>query len=114
MTKLFVSLVAGSLLAMPAAARAQAAGAGAQDSAHHAMSKAERRKMREEKREERGEKSGKREGHPAIRAAIRSLDRAKAELEGASHDFGGHKAEAIKSVDEALKHLRLALDYDKK
>jgi hypothetical protein len=36
------------------------------------------------------------------------------ELEHASHDFGGHRADALKSIDESLKQLRLALAYDKK
>jgi hypothetical protein len=35
-------------------------------------------------------------------------------LEKAANDFGGHKAEAIKSIDEAIKHLKLAETYDKK
>ena len=107
MTKLLSFVVAGTLLALPAGARAQAAGAGMQDSVHHTMTKAERR-------EEAREKSGKTEKHPEIRAAIRSLERTKVELEHSAHDYGGHRVEALKSVDEALKHLRLALEYDEK
>ena len=55
-----------------------------------------------------------REKHPAIHAAIRSLEKAQAELKAAAHDYGGHKAEAMRSVEEALKHLRLADAYDGK
>ena len=54
------------------------------------------------------------EKHPAIHAAIGSLERAKKELEGAAHDFGGHRVDAIKAIDEALKQLRLADAYDAK
>ena len=68
----------------------------------------------DEKKEERNEGKGGREGHPAIRGAMRHLQLAKADLNRASHDFGGHRAEALKSVDEALMHLRLALQADKK
>jgi alpha/beta superfamily hydrolase len=55
-----------------------------------------------------------REKHPAIRAAIRSLEKAKVELQHADHDFGGHRVEAIGAIDNALSQLRLALQYDKK
>jgi hypothetical protein len=54
------------------------------------------------------------ERHPAIRAAINALEKAKFDLEHAAHDFGGHRAEALKAVDYALKQLREALEYDKK
>jgi hypothetical protein len=53
------------------------------------------------------------EGHPKIREAIAALEAARAELEQASGDFGGHKAEAIEAVNNALKRLRLALQFDK-
>ena len=54
------------------------------------------------------------ERHPAIRAAIRSLEKAKIELQHAAHDFGGHRVEAIEAIDNAIKQLRVALQYDKK
>jgi hypothetical protein len=53
------------------------------------------------------------DNHPKIREAIASLEAAKAELEQASGDFGGHKAEAIEAVNNALKRLRLALQFDR-
>jgi len=53
------------------------------------------------------------EPHPEIRAAIRALEKAKAHLEHAAHDFGGHRVEAIAAVDAALEQLRLALKYDR-
>lgn len=58
-------------------------------------------------------KEGK-EAHPRLVAANRKLEEAKKELEAAPNDFGGHKAEAIKSIDAAMNHLKLALAADKK
>lgn len=55
-----------------------------------------------------------REAHPHIRSAIRELNEAKRELQTAAHDFGGHRADALKSCDEAIHQLQLALQYDKK
>jgi len=53
------------------------------------------------------------EPHPEIRAAIGALERARYRLQHAAHDFGGHRVAAIAAIDEALKQLRLALEYDK-
>jgi hypothetical protein len=54
------------------------------------------------------------ERHPKIRQAIRALEQAKDDLQHADHDFGGHRVEAIKECDEAIRQLKLALQYDKK
>ena len=54
------------------------------------------------------------EEHPHIRGAIRELQEAKHELQTAAHDFGGHRADALRSCDEAIHQLQLALQYDKK
>lgn len=54
------------------------------------------------------------EQHPHIRAALRELREARKELETAAHDFGGHRKEAIEAVDNAIKQLQEALQYDKK
>ncbi len=54
------------------------------------------------------------EPHPAIRAAIEALEKAKYDLQHAAHDFGGHRAEALEAVDNAIKQLHAALEYDKK
>jgi len=78
------------------------------DSARRAARKAERK---EERKEEKAEKN---EQHPHIRAAIRELEASKKELQTAAHDFGGHRVDAIKAIDEALKQLRLAQQFDKK
>lgn len=53
------------------------------------------------------------EPHPEIREAIGSLRRAKDHLEHAAHDFGGHRVEAIKAIDESLRQLQECLKYDK-
>ena len=53
------------------------------------------------------------ERHPHIRGAIRELQEAKQELQTARHDFGGHREDAVKAVDEAIRQLRQALQYDK-
>ncbi|MDQ6634288.1 MAG: hypothetical protein M3Z10_05955 [Gemmatimonadota bacterium] len=111
MSRFLHCALASALIALPISAHAQAPTV--RDSAHRAMTKAQRQEKREEKRDEMREKAGK-EAHPQIRAAIRSLERAKADLEHAAHDFGGHRADAVKAVDEAIRQLRLAMEYDKK
>jgi len=61
------------------------------------------------------EKKEGKEGHPVIRQSIRQLENVKRELTTkAASDFGGHKAAAIKSIDEAIEHLKQALNFDKK
>jgi hypothetical protein len=62
-------------------------------------------------------KMGGKEGHerhPEIRKAIAQLKRAKADLQAASHDFGGHREAALKACDDAIAQLQQALQYDKK
>jgi|CZKI01.1.fsa_nt_gi hypothetical protein len=49
--------------------------------------------------------------HPAIRAAIAALERAKADMQAAAHDFGGHRVDAIAACDTAIAQLRLAPQY---
>jgi hypothetical protein len=53
------------------------------------------------------------EPHPEIREAIAALRRAKEHLQMGAHDFGGHRVEAIKATDEALRQLELCLKFDK-
>lgn len=67
-----------------------------------------------QKQEQREERREGKEGHPAIRNAIKALERAKYDLEHADHDFGGHRAEALESVNNAIRQLNQALQYDKK
>jgi len=53
------------------------------------------------------------EPHPEIREAIASLRRAKEHMEHGAHDFGGHRVEALKATDEAIRQLEICLKYDK-
>ena len=65
-------------------------------------------------RDDKKEEKDHREGHPVIREAIRQLEHTKDELEHkAAKDFHGHKAMAIKSINEAIHHLNEALESDK-
>lgn len=49
--------------------------------------------------------------HPRIARAIEQLRDARAYLVEAPHDFGGHKADAIRATDEAIRQLNFALAY---
>jgi len=49
--------------------------------------------------------------HPRIAAAIEALRDARAYMAEAPHDFGGHKVEAIRACDAAIRQLQLALAY---
>jgi hypothetical protein len=49
--------------------------------------------------------------HPRIATAIAALKDARAYLEAAPHDFGGHKVDAIRATDVAIRQLNLALAY---
>jgi hypothetical protein len=49
--------------------------------------------------------------HPRLARAIEALRDARAYLLEAPHDFGGHKAEAIRATDNAIRELDRALQY---
>jgi hypothetical protein len=51
-----------------------------------------------------------REYHPRLVRAIEALREAKAYMEEAPHDFG-HKREAIRACEEAIRQLELAQGY---
>jgi len=53
------------------------------------------------------------EKHPQIREAMQALNAAKNHLEHAAHDFGGHRVDAIRAIDEAHHQLEICLKYDK-
>jgi hypothetical protein len=53
------------------------------------------------------------EPHPEIREAIAALRRAKGHMEHAAHDFGGHRVEAIRATDDAIRQLEECLKFDK-
>jgi hypothetical protein len=51
--------------------------------------------------------------HPEIREAIASMRKAKEHMRHAAHDFGGHRAEALRVTDEAIRQLEICLRFDK-
>lgn len=53
-----------------------------------------------------------RERHPNLRRAINALRSARNDLEHADHDFGGHRVEAMGSIDRAIEQLEVALRFD--
>jgi hypothetical protein len=53
------------------------------------------------------------ERHPHIQEALAALRASKQDLEHAAHDFGGHRVEAIRAIDEAIHQLEICLKYDK-
>ncbi|HYL92132.1 MAG TPA: hypothetical protein VEW69_03140 [Alphaproteobacteria bacterium] len=46
---------------------------------------------------------------PHMQAALEHLRKAKAELELAKHDKGGHRVAAIRSTNEAIRHTELGM-----
>ena len=50
--------------------------------------------------------------HPEIRDAIESLRHAREHLNHAAHDYQGHRVDAIRAIDEAIKQLDICLKYD--
>jgi hypothetical protein len=53
------------------------------------------------------------EPHPEIREALASLRRARMHMQEAAHDFGGHRVEALKATDEAIRQLEICLKFDR-
>jgi hypothetical protein len=53
------------------------------------------------------------EHHPAIHRAIAALQAAKADMQHANHDFGGHRVAALEECDKAIAQLQEALKYDR-
>jgi hypothetical protein len=49
--------------------------------------------------------------HPRIARAIEALKDARAYLQAAPHDFGGHRVEAIRASEDAIRQLNFALAY---
>jgi hypothetical protein len=50
---------------------------------------------------------------PKMQAALQSLQQAKASLNEATADKGGHRGKAMKLVDQALKEVQAGIDYDR-
>ncbi|MFZ3340884.1 MAG: hypothetical protein WA213_08385 [Terriglobales bacterium] len=47
--------------------------------------------------------------YPHIRGAVNELRDARNELQHAAHDFCGHRADALRDTDAALRQLQAAL-----
>jgi hypothetical protein len=52
------------------------------------------------------------ERHPEIHAALDALRNARAHLAAANHDFHGHREDAIRATDEAIRQLKICMDFD--
>jgi hypothetical protein len=51
--------------------------------------------------------------HPHIRSAVGALEAAQQELKEAAHDYCGHRAQALKDTDAALRQLRQAMECNR-
>jgi hypothetical protein len=49
--------------------------------------------------------------YPHMHRAINALKEARAELQAAPHDFGGHRAQAVEDINRSLEQLGLALKH---
>lgn len=48
-----------------------------------------------------------------MESAISKLEDAKSDLDKASRDKGGHRAKAVKLIDEAISEVRKGIEYDR-
>jgi hypothetical protein len=54
------------------------------------------------------------ERHPVIRESLEKIESARHDLvDYADRDFGGHRAKAVEHLDQALRELHMAMDFDK-
>jgi hypothetical protein len=51
---------------------------------------------------------------PHMKAALEALQQAKQHLEEAKHDKGGHRAAALKDVNDAIKHVKEGMEVGEK
>lgn len=51
--------------------------------------------------------------HPMMHKALEALEAAKAELESARHDFGGHRKAALEAIHRAHEQIKICLKYEK-
>lgn len=54
-----------------------------------------------------------RERHPELMRALRTLQRAKTDLQRADRDFGGHRARAAELTEQAIRETQAAIQFDK-
>jgi hypothetical protein len=53
------------------------------------------------------------EPHPEIHDALEALRRARRHMAEAEHDFGGHKADALRATDDAIRQLEICMKFDR-
>jgi hypothetical protein len=51
---------------------------------------------------------------PRMRSALSELRLARRDLNAASPDKGGHRAEAIRLVNEAIRHVEMGVRFDRR
>jgi|WetSurMetagenome_2_1015567.scaffolds.fasta_scaffold780805_2 hypothetical protein len=56
--------------------------------------------------------AGLAEKQPYMKAALNHLQQAKAQLEKATHDKGGHRATAIRLINQAIAEVNAGITYD--
>jgi hypothetical protein len=49
--------------------------------------------------------------HPGMRAALHELREARGELRASAHDFGGHRAAALRAVDDAIGSIKAVVYF---
>jgi hypothetical protein len=54
------------------------------------------------------------QGQPHMQAGLEHLKQAKASLEKATADKGGHRAKAIQLINEAMVEVEKGIEFDKK
>lgn len=50
--------------------------------------------------------------HFQFHSAINSLERTKADLQAAGHDYGGHREKALEAINTALSEINAAYAFD--
>lgn len=58
-------------------------------------------------------KGERREKHPEMRAALRACENALQRLNKADRDFGGHRSNAVKLIQQAITEIKAGIAYDK-
>jgi len=54
------------------------------------------------------------ERQPHMKAALEHLQKAKVQLEKAEHDKGGHRANALSLVEQAISEVKQGMAFDRK
>lgn len=51
---------------------------------------------------------------PHMEAALASLEQARASLQNATVDKGGHRAKALRAVDTAIAQVKAGIEFDRR